>query len=142
MKLTSKHLAELAAVSDGYIRRLTREGILPTPDKDGYDALPAIKALIQHYKARNEKASDIAAEKFRLTKEQADKVALENAKSRSELVKVRDVAPVISKSLESIKATITAASNLEAEDKEKIIVACRQCYESAFIAAGADAGRA
>jgi len=85
---------------------------------------------------------DLTAERTREAKERADKLALENAQSRAELVSVRDVAPVIGKALESIKATITAASNLEAEDKEKIIVACRQCYESAFLAAGADAGRA
>ncbi len=69
---------------------------------------------------------DLTAERTREAKERADKLALENAEKRRELVPAREYIRVMSKCLESIKATIVSAANLETEDKDKILAACRE----------------
>jgi phage terminase Nu1 subunit (DNA packaging protein) len=109
---------------------------LPTPDKDGYDALTAIKALIQHYKARNEQARDIAAEKLRLTKEQADKVALDNQERQGRLVDVRIIAETVNDSLRSMRAAVLA-SDLDSDGQDAVLKALQNAYEMPFLKRGA-----
>jgi phage terminase Nu1 subunit (DNA packaging protein) len=68
---------------------------------------------------------DLTAERTREARERADKLALENAQRRGELVEPGKFVAVMSRTLESIKATIQAAPNLEAEDKDKLLKACQ-----------------
>src|SRR5262245_21288315 len=64
---------------------------------------------------------DIASERLRLVKEQADKLALENAEKRRDLISVSELSPVINRAIAAIKARISSASNLDREDKDKLL---------------------
>ena len=75
---------------------------------------------------------DIDSEKLRLVREQADQVALKNAEARKELVALADIASGLNRAISGIKATIMAASNLEREDKEKILKACGDMWQSSL----------
>ena len=79
---------------------------------------------------------DLGMERIRLTREQADKVALENAKERGELVDARSLAERVNKAISAIKAHIQS-STLEREDKDKILLACRGLWEDALCSDGA-----
>lgn len=75
---------------------------------------------------------DLDSEKLRLVREQADQVALKNAEARKELVALADIASGLNRAISGIKATIMAASNLEREDKEKILKACGDMWQSSL----------
>jgi phage terminase Nu1 subunit (DNA packaging protein) len=60
------------------------------------------------------------AERTRLTREQADKLAMENAVSRRELVSVVEMAAFINRVFTAMKGRIMAA-NFEPEDKDQIL---------------------
>jgi hypothetical protein len=71
---------------------------------------------------------DLTAERTREARERADKLALENRQRRGELVEPQRFVAIFSRKLESIKAVIQAASNLEPEDKDKLILACQSAF--------------
>lgn len=73
---------------------------------------------------------DIAGEKLRLVKEQADKTALENSQTRGELVSGVEMQLIVERGLTAMVEAVKSASNLEHEDKTKIINHLRQCGES------------
>ncbi len=132
MKLTSKQLAELASVSDAYIRRLTRDGVLPKPTAEGYDAVPAIRALIQHYKSRNEQAKDLAAAKLEKLHHETALLRLTRDEREGRLVDVELLAAGVNRGLQAIRETILAAPGLEPEDKDKLLLTCRDLWASAL----------
>src|SRR6185369_3485780 len=73
---------------------------------------------------------NLAGERLRLVREQADRVALENAKERRELISVREIAP--------IKAEIDSISYIERDDKDKILVKCGGLWDQSFNPVGTD----
>lgn len=73
---------------------------------------------------------DIDSERLRLTKEQADKIAIDNAASRSELVNATELKDVVERGLAAMVQAVLAASNLENEDKDKIIGHLKHAGES------------
>ncbi len=82
---------------------------------------------------------DIDSEKLRLTREQADKAAMENAETRGELANVKDLAVVTNRAIAAVKARIDSASNLEREDKDKILVELGKLWDGAFGVSSTDA---
>ncbi len=77
---------------------------------------------------------DIDAERLRKERFTADLKEIELAEKRGELVPVREIAAAVSRGIEAVKGRILGAANMEREDKEKILLACKDCFESAFLA--------
>lgn len=74
---------------------------------------------------------DLSSERIRLTREQADKIALENAESRRELIRASELLPMLERGIGAIKAHILSASNIEREDKDKILLQCKTFWDGA-----------
>lgn len=73
---------------------------------------------------------DIDGEKLRLTKEQADKLEIENAESRRQLIPAAEFVEVASRGLQAMTATILGMTDLTIEHREKIIQQLRECGNS------------
>lgn len=73
---------------------------------------------------------DIDSEKLRLTREQADKIALENAEARKDLVPAKEFQSVVTRGIGAMLTAINSASNIEREDKDKIIRELRRVGEA------------
>lgn len=88
-------LADWLGLTPNRVNALAREGTLPR----GSDNLFPLKAAVQAYAAHARAGAmgrradvDLAAEKLRLAREGADKLALANASARGELLDARAVA--------------------------------------------------
>lgn len=64
---------------------------------------------------------DLSAERIRETRERADKLALENAEKRRELVNVHELAPKLAKFLSATRQSILATTHIEDDDKDKLL---------------------
>ena len=93
--LTAVELAPWLGLTVGRVHALGRDGVLPrTPDKR-YPLQSSVAAYCEFCRGLAKgKAADneLAAEKVRLAREQADKIALQNASARGELLDSRTVA--------------------------------------------------
>jgi len=94
----SVELAALLGISDSRINQLGKDGHLPRTTVGGIHRYPfpaAAHAYVAYCKSnpvgRRIANPDLADQKHRLAKEQADKIALANAITRAELVPVSDV---------------------------------------------------
>jgi phage terminase Nu1 subunit (DNA packaging protein) len=74
---------------------------------------------------------DINSERLRLTREQADKLALDNEQSRRSLVPVQELIPMLGKFLSAARARIDGDPKLEREEKDKIIEDLGKCLDVA-----------
>ena len=106
-------IARLLDLTERRVQQLTREGVIPRTERGRYELVPAVRGYIRYLRDRSvgrdgATIPDIAAERARLTREQADRAAMENAKARGELV----LAPTVQKALErtftAFKARIEA----------------------------------
>ena len=94
-------ISKLLDLTPRRIRQLVDEGVIQRAEKGRYELVPSVRGYIRYLRDRSigrdgEQSSDIASERARLTREQADKMAMENAKSRNELIP----APLVQKSIE------------------------------------------
>lgn len=102
--------------------------------------LPTKKAKFTTLEVCRALFGDMDSEKLRLTREQADKVALENAEARRELVPAGAMYESVGKCFSALVTTIQACSYLETEDKNKLINHLRQTVEhTARLCASTDA---
>jgi len=103
-------MADLLGVSAGRIQALARDGTLVRVEPGKYD----LRASLRKYtaalrdKATGRAQSTLAAEKERLARENADKVALQNAKARGELVATGEVEREWASVLRDVRAGMLA----------------------------------
>jgi phage terminase Nu1 subunit (DNA packaging protein) len=81
---------------------------------------------------------DYEAERLRLTKEQADKLALENQQSRKELINVNDLADNLTKFISAARQRVLSNLKLDEDEKDKILSELGQCLDSVAHAGGTD----
>jgi phage terminase Nu1 subunit (DNA packaging protein) len=94
-------IAKLLDLTPRRVQHLANEGVIPRAEKGRYELVPAVQGYIRYLRERTIGKDgvvipDIASERARLTREQADKMAMENATSRGELISVH----LVRKSLE------------------------------------------
>ena len=102
-------IAKLLDLTPRRVQHLANEGVIPRAEKGRYELVPAVRGYIRYLRDRSigrdgEQSSDIASERARLTREQADKMAMENATARRELIP----APLVQKSIERVFAAFKA----------------------------------
>lgn len=85
-------IAKLLDMTPRRVQQLANEGIIPKPkDRGQYEIIPCVVGYIRHLKGMlNGDAGDLASEKTRLTRAQADKTEIETAKLRGDLVSLDD----------------------------------------------------
>jgi len=93
--VTAAELGEWRGLNPNRVRALGRDRVLPLSADKTYPLRASVRAYADHArqiakgKARD---TDLAAEKVRLAREQADKIAFANARARGELLDRREVA--------------------------------------------------
>ena len=102
-------IAKLLDLSDRRVQQLTREGVIPKAERGRYELVPAVQGYIRYLRDRSigkdgAVIPDIAAERARLIKEQADKFAMENATARGELLPALLVGRAWEKAITSFRA--------------------------------------
>jgi hypothetical protein len=108
-------------LTDRRLRQLADEGFFPAPVNSDYEFLATLLGLIQHYhKLREKQGGTLAAERLRKLKEEADKVALENDKTRGKLVDIEAVYRHFQGIYVALRARILA-SNLDDQEKDEIL---------------------
>ena len=129
--IEASKLAEIASLTTRRINGIMADSGIKRSGRGKYPHDESLTALVNHYRtlAERKPSGDYNAEKLRLTKETADSVALRNAAERKELVPLADIAAGLNRAITGIKAVILAASNLEREDKEKILKACGDMWQ-------------
>ena len=93
--LTADELGEWLGLSPNRVHALGRDGVLPRGEGKRYPLQASVAAYCAHCRSLAKgKATDaeLAAEKIRLAREQADKIALQNAAARGELLDSQTVA--------------------------------------------------
>jgi phage terminase Nu1 subunit (DNA packaging protein) len=88
-EMSAADLAKLFDVTHRQINMLAEKGILGRNADGRFDTVDSIRRYLVF--ARKGGNSDIEAEKLRLTREQADKIAIQNQISQGELVSASDV---------------------------------------------------
>lgn len=85
-------IAKLLDMTPRRVQQLANEGIIPKPkDRGQYEIIPCVVGYIKHIKGMlNGEAGDLASEKTRLTKAQAEKTEIETARLKGELVSLAD----------------------------------------------------
>lgn len=119
----TKSLCKLFNLTDARISQLAQQGILKKEARGRWPLYDTIHAYITYLQTRkvnqwdsDENPSDIKKEQLRRTKEEADKLELQNAKTRGELVEVAKVIQMGEKVMAAMKTKIL---NAPLTDKEK-----------------------
>jgi len=100
-------------------KRLQAQSIRPGKD-DAYSTQDICQAVF----------GDISGEKLRLISGQADAIEMENAKTRAELVSAKEMMEIAERVFTAMAEVVKVASNLEHEDKVKLLEHLRQGGES------------
>ncbi len=107
--------------TDRRLRQIADEGFYPPPINGEYEFLATLLGLISNRdKLREKQGGTLATERLRKLKEEADKVALENDKTRGKLVEIE----AVYKHFEGIYVAFRArilASGLGDEEKDEIL---------------------
>lgn len=119
--ISSDRLAALTGLTDRRHRQLAKEGYFPEPERGQYELAPTLRGLFKFYReVRQKDTGNQAAEKLRKTKEGADKLALENEKTRGRLVEVETVYRHFEGIFVGLRARILASSMTDQEKDETL----------------------
>lgn len=104
--MSTAQLADLLKISTRNVDMLVTKGVLAKTGPAKFDTRAAIAAYVAY--ARKGGNADIDAEKLRLTREQADKIEIQNATARRELVPASEVERTWSGILRDVRAAMLA----------------------------------
>jgi len=131
LRLSKTDLAEARGVSLNTVYGWVRQGV--PKNKDGTFDLPEVSGWLD--KRGASKVGSLEKERARLAREQADKLQMENAQTRGELVHVDDAASAVESIIIAIRAKALSLGTKLAPQ----VVVCNNVNEvKAIIDAGAD----
>lgn len=94
-QVSAEELGAWLGISANRVHTLGRDGIIPRDADKRFPLRASIRAYCDHARAGatgRRADAELAAEKLRLAREQADKIAFANARARGELLDAREVA--------------------------------------------------
>ncbi len=119
--ISGEKLEGLTGLTDRRHRQLAKEGYFPNPERGSYQLTPTLKGLFKYFReVRLKDSTTMAAEKLRKLKEEADRVALENERTRGKLVEVEAVYKHFEGIFVSFRARVLASS-LSNEEKDELL---------------------
>jgi phage terminase Nu1 subunit (DNA packaging protein) len=119
---TSKELCDLLNLTEARVTQLIQQGILHRLGRNRYDLWGCARAYIEYLQTKKTNQhgptgnADLDAERLRKTTEEADKLALANARSRGELVEIHKVTKLGQKVLIAVRNRILS---MPMTDEEK-----------------------
>ena len=115
---TETEMAQLLGVTSNRVRTLARDGMLHRPVRGRYDVRASLKTYIGNLRDKASRmgpgakstpaTSELNAEKLRLARQQADKIEIQNAAARGELVKATEVERAWASVLRDVRAAMLA----------------------------------
>ncbi len=117
--VTAAELGEWLGLSPNRVHALGRDGVLPRVDDKRYPLRASVAAYCKHCRSLAKgKATDreLAEEKIRLAREQADKIALQNAAARGEFLDSRTVASEWRSIVTDLRAALLAVPSRVASE--------------------------
>lgn len=106
-------------LSDRRLRQIAAEGFFPEPTRSQYDLLATLLGLCRFYRELHlRRADEIQAQELRRLKETADKLALENEKTRGGLVEIEAVISHFQGLFIALRARILASALTDPEKDE------------------------
>ena len=112
--VTSAELADWLGLSSGRVNQMARDGLLPRetlPGGYGFPLKAAVRAYAEHARAaaaRRAADPELAAEKLRLTKANADRAEQAAARDRGDLLDATEVAKAWTATLTDLRAALLA----------------------------------
>ena len=104
-------LAKWLGLTPNHVSALARDGVLPRTPSKLFPLRRAVQAYCDHARAGSvgrRADAELAAEKLRLARENADKVSIQNAKARGELIASADVARAWGEVATDLRAAVLA----------------------------------
>lgn len=117
--VTAAELGEWLGLSPNRVHALGRDGVLPRVNHKRYPLRASVAAYCEHCRSLAKgKATDkeLAEEKIRLAREQADKIALQNAAARGEFLDSRSVASEWHSIVTDLRAALLAVPSRVASE--------------------------
>lgn len=117
--LTAAELGEWLGLTPNRVHALGRDGVLPRMDGKRYPLQSSVAAYCDHCRSLAKgKSTDaaLAEEKIRLAREQADKIALQNAAARGELLDAQTVASEWGNIITDLRASLLAVPSRVASE--------------------------
>jgi phage terminase Nu1 subunit (DNA packaging protein) len=89
--ISAEKLERLTGLTDRRHRQLAKDGYFPEPERGQYQLVVTLRGLFKYFREdRNKATMTLTGERLRKLKEEADRIALENATLRGELVDKAD----------------------------------------------------
>jgi hypothetical protein len=119
--ISADRLCSLTGLTDRRHRQLAKEGYFPPPMASQYKAFATLQGLFKYFREdRNQASVTLNGERLRKLKEEADKVALENEKTRGNLVEIEAVYKHFEAIFVSLRARVLA-SQLTEQEKDELL---------------------
>ena len=127
-EVSAPTLSNLLSVSEVQLGRLAAVGVILRTRFGKYDLWQSVRAYVVHLHQRirdgrsapAEHTLDLASAKIRETKERADKLSLDNARLRGDLVSVDQMVAILASFLGAARERIMA-SGLDPDEKERVL---------------------
>jgi len=106
-----KTIARLLDLTERRVQQLAREGVIPKAENGRYDLVAAVRGYVKYLRDRamgGGAPPDAHAERARLLKANADKVELDLAERRQELVPVDEAAALLERVIVAVRARVLA----------------------------------
>ena len=125
-----KPLSELLNISGTRIRQLVEEGVIVKLEKGRYDLWASVEGYIKflqdrrvnQWDSRSEDQTDLKREQLRRTKEEADKLHLQNERTRGELVELIAVQTLTEGMIKAMKSRILGMSMLTKKEQDSLLI--------------------
>ena len=125
-----KPLSELLNISGTRIRQLVEEGVIVKLEKGRYDLWSSVEGYIKflqdrrvnQWDSRSEDQTDLKREQLRRTKEEADKLHLQNERTRGELVELIAVETLTEGMIKAMKSRILGMSMLTKKEQDSLLI--------------------
>lgn len=121
--VSAETLCGITGLTDRRHRQLASDGFFPSPVRGEYQFVPALKGLFRYFREQlhgSTGKSNINDEKLRKLREEADKLALENEKTRGNLVETEAVYKHFEGIFVSFRQRVLA-SGLSDDEKDELL---------------------
>lgn len=120
-KISGDELCSLTGLTDRRHRQIAKDGYFAPPLRGEYERQAALRGMFRYFREAREKAgATLASERLRKLKEDADKVAIENERSRGNLVETEAVYGHFEGLFVALRQRILA-SGLSDQEKDELL---------------------
>ena len=121
-----KTISEALNITERWVNKLCKDGVLPKVSRGKYDLLGCVKAYIRFLQQNTKtgmvsKRGDMEEEKLRKLKEEADKLERERLKDEGQLIHADLVYRKLEKTFVALRQKVLAEVQLSKEAKAEIL---------------------